>query len=170
MQIFKGEFRCPDWVSPGAGNLVKRILDPNPKTVSENQLIADLILRDLREHKEYACSNFTMQRITIPEIVKDEWFKQGYSLTKLVDEEEDWDNAVATDTEVFSNKQLLHSITENSVTSVSINSLDATTLNSDIYTNIRIRGLVAIHSYFSFWLYTNLGKFPLTLPCNLRLV
>lgn len=69
-RIFKGEFRCPDWVSAGAGNLVKRILDPNPKT-----------------------------RITIPEIVKDEWFKQGYSLTKLVDEEEDWDNAVATDTE-----------------------------------------------------------------------
>lgn len=65
-RIFKGEFSCPDWVSAGAGNLVKRILDPNPKT-----------------------------RITIAEIVKDEWFKQGYSPTKLV-EEEDWDNVVAT--------------------------------------------------------------------------
>ena len=35
LQIFKSEFNCPVWLSAGAGNLVKRILDPNPKTVSE---------------------------------------------------------------------------------------------------------------------------------------
>ena len=35
LQIFKSEFNCPVWLSAGTGNLVKRILDPNPKTVSE---------------------------------------------------------------------------------------------------------------------------------------
>ncbi|OAY65355.1 CBL-interacting protein kinase 9 [Ananas comosus] len=48
-KICKANFSCPLWFSSGAKKLIKRILDPNPHT-----------------------------RITIPEILEDEWFKRGY--------------------------------------------------------------------------------------------
>ncbi|XP_045787449.1 CBL-interacting serine/threonine-protein kinase 1-like [Trifolium pratense] len=59
-KIFKGEVQIPRWLSPGAQNIIKRILDPNPKT-----------------------------RITMSMIKEDEWFKQGYYPANLDDEEED---------------------------------------------------------------------------------
>ncbi|WOL15688.1 CBL-interacting protein kinase 32 isoform X1 [Canna indica] len=49
MQISEADFACPSWLSFGAMRLLTRILDPNPMT-----------------------------RITIPEILDDEWFKKGY--------------------------------------------------------------------------------------------
>ncbi|GLT84842.1 hypothetical protein SLE2022_030540 [Rubroshorea leprosula] len=48
-KILKAEFSCPPWFSPEAKKLISRILDPNP-----------------------------LSRITIPEILQDEWFKKGY--------------------------------------------------------------------------------------------
>eukprot|EP00253_Pinus_taeda_P011711 PITA_11711 len=57
-KISKSDFKCPKWLSAGASNLIKRILDSNPKT-----------------------------RITIPEIMEDVWFKQGYSPAKSVEED-----------------------------------------------------------------------------------
>ncbi|KAL7123698.1 hypothetical protein ABFS83_14G000100 [Erythranthe nasuta] len=48
-KIFKGDAQIPKWLSPGAKNLLKRILDPNPRT-----------------------------RITIREIKENEWFKLDY--------------------------------------------------------------------------------------------
>lgn len=48
-KINKADFSCPSWFSSSAKKLIKRILDPNP------------------------CS-----RITIPEILENEWFKKGY--------------------------------------------------------------------------------------------
>ncbi|KAE9604566.1 putative protein kinase CAMK-CAMKL-CHK1 family [Lupinus albus] len=48
-KIFKAEFSCPPWFSSGAKKLINRILDPNPAT-----------------------------RITIAEIIENEWFKKGY--------------------------------------------------------------------------------------------
>ncbi|XP_020273168.1 CBL-interacting protein kinase 32-like isoform X2 [Asparagus officinalis] len=48
-KISNAEFSCPSWFSPGATRLIQRILDPNPMT-----------------------------RITISEILKDQWFKKGY--------------------------------------------------------------------------------------------
>ncbi|RWR88905.1 CBL-interacting serine/threonine-protein kinase 9 [Cinnamomum micranthum f. kanehirae] len=48
-KIYKADFTCPSWFSSGAKNLIKRILDPNPRT-----------------------------RITIPKILENEWFKKGY--------------------------------------------------------------------------------------------
>ncbi|GMI93584.1 SOS2-like protein kinase 17, LOW-K+-SENSITIVE 1, CBL-interacting protein kinase 23 [Hibiscus trionum] len=48
-QIFRANFGFPSWFSPGARILIKRILDPNPST-----------------------------RITMIEILEDEWFKKGY--------------------------------------------------------------------------------------------
>ncbi|XP_020275744.1 CBL-interacting protein kinase 23 isoform X3 [Asparagus officinalis] len=48
-KIFKAEFSCPAWFSTSAKKLIKRILDPNPRT-----------------------------RITISEVIDNEWFKKGY--------------------------------------------------------------------------------------------
>ncbi|KAF1870357.1 hypothetical protein Lal_00003563 [Lupinus albus] len=48
-KIFKAEFSCPPWFSSNAKKLIKRILDPNPAT-----------------------------RITIAEVIENEWFKKGY--------------------------------------------------------------------------------------------
>ncbi|RWR74816.1 CBL-interacting protein kinase 18 [Cinnamomum micranthum f. kanehirae] len=48
-KISAAEFTCPSWLSFGARKFLTRILDPNPMT-----------------------------RITIPEILEDEWFKKGY--------------------------------------------------------------------------------------------
>ncbi|KAF8379798.1 hypothetical protein HHK36_029247 [Tetracentron sinense] len=47
--IYKADFTCPSWFSSSAKKLIKRILDPNPLT-----------------------------RITIAEILENEWFKKGY--------------------------------------------------------------------------------------------
>ncbi|KAK7328565.1 hypothetical protein VNO77_22676 [Canavalia gladiata] len=59
-KIFKGEVQIPRWLSPGAQNIIKRMLDPNPKT-----------------------------RITMDMIKEDEWFKEGYVLANPEDVEED---------------------------------------------------------------------------------
>ncbi|BBG92994.1 CBL-interacting protein kinase 1 [Prunus dulcis] len=52
--------KIPTWLSPGAKNLIKKILDPNP-----------------------------VSRITMTGIKSDEWFKQDYSPANPDDEEED---------------------------------------------------------------------------------
>ncbi|XP_054807599.1 CBL-interacting serine/threonine-protein kinase 1 [Prosopis cineraria] len=59
-RILKGDVQMPKWLSPGAKNMIKRILDPNPST-----------------------------RITMSGIKQDEWFKQDYIPAKPEDEEED---------------------------------------------------------------------------------
>ncbi|MBA0811481.1 hypothetical protein Gohar_003378, partial [Gossypium harknessii] len=59
-KIFKGDTRIPKWLSSGARNMIKRILDPNPNT-----------------------------RITMAGIKNDEWFKQDYSPAVPDDDEED---------------------------------------------------------------------------------
>ncbi|CAM8899665.1 unnamed protein product [Rhodiola kirilowii] len=48
-KIYKAEFSCPPWFSTGSKKLIKRLLDPNPNT-----------------------------RITISELLENEWFKKGY--------------------------------------------------------------------------------------------
>ncbi|KAK6164072.1 hypothetical protein DH2020_000936 [Rehmannia glutinosa] len=57
--ISNAEFTCPPWLSFGAMKLITQILDPNPE-----------------------------KRITIPEILEDEWFKKDYK-SPVFDEEED---------------------------------------------------------------------------------
>ncbi|KAH6795248.1 CBL-interacting protein kinase 1 [Perilla frutescens var. hirtella] len=59
-KIFKGEAQMPKWLSPGAKNLVKRILDPNPHT-----------------------------RITMCEIKEHDWFKQDYTPLGPKEEDEE---------------------------------------------------------------------------------
>ncbi|KAK1677798.1 hypothetical protein QYE76_038646 [Lolium multiflorum] len=48
-KISAAQFNCPSWFSDGAKKLIARILDPNPST-----------------------------RITIAQLLKDQWFKKGY--------------------------------------------------------------------------------------------
>ncbi|KAJ8762649.1 hypothetical protein K2173_010670 [Erythroxylum novogranatense] len=48
-KIYKADFTCPPWFSSSAKKLIKRILDPVPAT-----------------------------RITIAEVIENEWFKKGY--------------------------------------------------------------------------------------------
>ncbi|PIM98310.1 Serine/threonine protein kinase [Handroanthus impetiginosus] len=48
-KIYKGEFRCPKWMSPALKRFLSRLLDSNSKT-----------------------------RITIDEIKRDPWFRKGY--------------------------------------------------------------------------------------------
>lgn len=48
-KIYKGEFRCPKWMSPALKRFLSRLLDTNPRT-----------------------------RITIDEIKRDPWFRKGY--------------------------------------------------------------------------------------------
>ncbi|XP_037494766.1 CBL-interacting serine/threonine-protein kinase 1 isoform X4 [Jatropha curcas] len=59
-KIFKGDAQIPKWLSPGAQNMIRRILDPNPVT-----------------------------RITVADIKANEWFKQDYSPADPAEEEED---------------------------------------------------------------------------------
>ncbi|KAK9287940.1 hypothetical protein L1049_016385 [Liquidambar formosana] len=59
-KIFKGDAPIPKWLSPGAHDMISRILDPNPVT-----------------------------RITMAGIKADEWFKQNYIPANPHDEEED---------------------------------------------------------------------------------
>ncbi|XP_073139858.1 CBL-interacting serine/threonine-protein kinase 11 [Henckelia pumila] len=58
-KIYKGEFRCPKWMSPDLKRFLSRLLDTNPNT-----------------------------RITINEIESDPWFKQGYTQPKCHETED----------------------------------------------------------------------------------
>ncbi|XP_047324467.1 CBL-interacting serine/threonine-protein kinase 12-like [Impatiens glandulifera] len=53
-KIYKGEFRCPRWFSPPMTRLLNKLLRTNPQT-----------------------------RITIPEIMKNKWFKKGFKHVKF---------------------------------------------------------------------------------------
>ncbi|KAL8216293.1 hypothetical protein R6Q57_023130 [Mikania cordata] len=80
-KIFKGDVQMPKWLSSGAKNLIKRILDPNPKT-----------------------------RITMADIKVDEWFKQDY-VPAIVDEEEEdvaIDDEVLSLHEAVRNQTFMH--------------------------------------------------------------
>eukprot|EP00262_Sarcandra_glabra_P022220 TRINITY_DN9779_c0_g1_i1.p1 TRINITY_DN9779_c0_g1~~TRINITY_DN9779_c0_g1_i1.p1 ORF type:complete len:441 (+),score=75.40 TRINITY_DN9779_c0_g1_i1:82-1404(+) len=72
-KIQKADFICPSWFSSGGKKLIKKILDPNPLT-----------------------------RITIPEILENEWFQKGYRLPHFEQDREvnlDDINAVFNDSE-----------------------------------------------------------------------
>ncbi|XP_075081836.1 CBL-interacting serine/threonine-protein kinase 1 [Nicotiana tabacum] len=70
-KIFKGDVHIPKWLSLGAKNLLKRILDPNPRT-----------------------------RITMAEIKINEWFKQDYVAANPYEEDLECDH-ISTDNQVL---------------------------------------------------------------------
>ncbi|CBI15834.3 unnamed protein product, partial [Vitis vinifera] len=57
-KIYKGEFRCPKWMSPDLKRFLSRLLDTNPNT-----------------------------RITVDEILQDPWFRKGYKEVKFHEED-----------------------------------------------------------------------------------
>ncbi|KAK7247174.1 hypothetical protein RIF29_42051 [Crotalaria pallida] len=58
-KIYKGEFRCPRWFTPELTKLLTRLLDINPQT-----------------------------RISIPEIMENNWFKKGFKPIKFYIEDD----------------------------------------------------------------------------------
>ncbi|PHU18289.1 CBL-interacting serine/threonine-protein kinase 1 [Capsicum chinense] len=71
-KILKGDVHIPKWLSAGAKNLIKRILDPNPHT-----------------------------RITMAQIKEDGWFKQDYIPVNPDEEDLESDDHASTDDQVF---------------------------------------------------------------------
>jgi len=78
-KICKSDFKTPQWLSAGATKLIKRILDPNPKT-----------------------------RITIAGILEDDWFSEGYSPAKFVEDDTCLDDVDAS----FTTSQGAHMVRE----------------------------------------------------------
>lgn len=91
LQISRANVSCPPWFSTGARNLIKRILNPNPHTVSachaDLRILLYLKLPSLvalfaLEYEKIISlrlfSPFFLQRITIAQILEDEWFKKDY--------------------------------------------------------------------------------------------
>ncbi|XVF22300.1 hypothetical protein REPUB_Repub12eG0161100 [Reevesia pubescens] len=90
-KIWRADFTCPSWFSSGARKLIERILDPNPLT-----------------------------RITIPEILQDEWFKKGYKSPQF-DQEEDVN---LDDIDAVFNDSMEHLVTERKEKPVSMNAFE----------------------------------------------
>ncbi|XP_009793170.1 CBL-interacting serine/threonine-protein kinase 11-like [Nicotiana tabacum] len=65
-KIYKGEFKCPKWMSPDVKRILSRLLDTNPAT-----------------------------RITIEEIIKDPWFRKGLKFIKFSGDEENKDSVIS---------------------------------------------------------------------------
>jgi len=57
-KIYKGEFRCPRWMSPELRRFLSKLLDTNPET-----------------------------RITVDGMLRDPWFKKGYKEVKFHEED-----------------------------------------------------------------------------------
>ncbi|KAG6503934.1 hypothetical protein ZIOFF_036258 [Zingiber officinale] len=83
-KIFKAAFSCPNWFSTSAKKLIKRILDPNPQTVSSFCSKAQSTTKNISIEQRvrdclYSLYNAApLQRIAIPQIIENEWFKKGY--------------------------------------------------------------------------------------------
>ncbi|KAJ8559443.1 hypothetical protein K7X08_003501 [Anisodus acutangulus] len=65
-KIYKGEFRCPKWMSSDVKRILSRLLDINPAT-----------------------------RITIEEIIRDPWFRKGLKFIKFTEDEENKDSLIS---------------------------------------------------------------------------
>uniref|UniRef100_A0A5B7A2D0 non-specific serine/threonine protein kinase n=1 Tax=Davidia involucrata TaxID=16924 RepID=A0A5B7A2D0_DAVIN len=90
-KIHKADFSCPSWFSSGAKKLIKRILDPNP-----------------------------LSRITIPEILKNDWFKKGYKSPHF----EQGDDVTLDDVDAVFNDSEEHLVTEKKEKPVSMNAFE----------------------------------------------
>ncbi|KAI8000413.1 CBL-interacting serine/threonine-protein kinase 23 [Camellia lanceoleosa] len=95
-KIFKAEFICPPWFSSGSRKLIKRILDPNTET-----------------------------RITIAEIIENEWFQKGYRPPTFEQEDVSLDDVDAIFDESGDSKNLVvERQEEQSATPVTMNAFE----------------------------------------------
>uniref|UniRef100_A0A2N9GKY8 non-specific serine/threonine protein kinase n=1 Tax=Fagus sylvatica TaxID=28930 RepID=A0A2N9GKY8_FAGSY len=90
-KISMADFACPPYFSPGAKELIKCILDPNPLT-----------------------------RITIPEILENEWFKKGYKPAYYEEEK----NVNLDDVDAVFNDSEENLVTERKERPVSMNAFE----------------------------------------------
>lgn len=90
-KISRADFACPPYFSPGAKELIKCILDPNPLT-----------------------------RITIPEILENEWFKKGYKPAYYEEEK----NVNLDDVDAVFNDSEENLVTERKERPVSMNAFE----------------------------------------------
>ncbi|KAL0304787.1 UNVERIFIED_CONTAM: CBL-interacting serine/threonine-protein kinase [Sesamum calycinum] len=90
-RIQKAEFSFPSWFSSGAKRLIKRILDPNP-----------------------------LSRITISEILENEWFKKNYKPPRFETEED----VSLDDVDAVFNDSEEHLVTERKEKPVSMNAFE----------------------------------------------
>ncbi|PSS26251.1 CBL-interacting serine/threonine-protein kinase [Actinidia chinensis var. chinensis] len=90
-RILKADFSCPSWFTSGAKKLIKRIIDPNPLT-----------------------------RITIPEILENDWFKKGYKPPQF----EQGEDVNLDDVDAVFNDSEEHLVTEKKEKPVSMNAFE----------------------------------------------
>ncbi|CAI9101087.1 OLC1v1038333C1 [Oldenlandia corymbosa var. corymbosa] len=90
-KIQKADFSFPAWFSSSSKKLIKRILDPNPMT-----------------------------RMTIPEILENDWFKKGYKPPKFEQEE----GISLDDVDAVFNDSEEHLVTERKEKPVSMNAFE----------------------------------------------
>ncbi|XP_011039070.1 PREDICTED: CBL-interacting serine/threonine-protein kinase 9-like isoform X2 [Populus euphratica] len=91
LKICSADFTFPSWFSSGAKKLIKRILDPEPLT-----------------------------RITVAEIIEDEWFKQGYRPPQFEQEE----HVNVDDVDAVFNDSKEHLVTEKKKKPASMNAFE----------------------------------------------
>lgn len=91
LKICSADFTFPSWFSSGAKKLIKRILDPEPLT-----------------------------RITVAEIIEDEWFKKGYRPPQFEQEE----HANVDDVDAVFNDSQEHLVTEKKKKPASMNAFE----------------------------------------------
>ncbi|MBA0811092.1 hypothetical protein Gohar_003023 [Gossypium harknessii] len=94
-QIFKADFDCPPWFSSSAKKLIKRILDPNPLT-----------------------------RITVAEIIENEWFKKGYIPPRFECADVSLDDVDAIFNESRDSRNLVEQCEEGSVVPATMNAFE----------------------------------------------
>ncbi|XP_057496392.1 CBL-interacting serine/threonine-protein kinase 9 [Actinidia eriantha] len=90
-RIHKADFSCPSWFTSSAKKLIKRIIDPNPLT-----------------------------RITIPEILENDWFKKGYKPPQF----EQGEDVNLDDVDAVFNDSEEHLVTEKKEKPVSMNAFE----------------------------------------------
>ena len=90
MQIHKADFTCPSWFSTSAKKFIKKILDPNPSTVCH------LFTGSISSHVLFinsSCNCYaSVQRITIADVINNEWFKKGYQPPRFETEDVNLDD------------------------------------------------------------------------------
>ncbi|KAI3897469.1 hypothetical protein MKW92_032817 [Papaver armeniacum] len=115
-KIYRAEFSFPGWFSSSSKKLIKRILDPDPATVSVN--LFSLLSRNI---SLFNITLFSLQRITIPQILETEWFKKGYKPPNFKQDEED---ISLSDIDAVFNDSEEHLVTERREKPVSMNAFE----------------------------------------------
>lgn len=107
LQISRAEYTCPDWFTPSQKKLISRILEPNSRRVELQNVMSSAELNIEMNKIVIFLSFFFLQRITIADIVENEWFQINYEPASGIEFDEkinlDDVNAAFNSTEVITN-------------------------------------------------------------------